>query len=207
MRCSLCVAAVTLALVALAPSRASAGLVVITSGPTVKPIGDVVDPQKRKALEAAGFPDAMVGYRYDYFGVFWVPLWTWNGSYCVYAGQLRPRPLKPEEAAELLGKNVNELEKPFSYRYPPGLLVLGGILLISIPAGLMKRRGEVKTHAMMADPRYQHALQLYRQGSQNEAAFEEAVLSLEREGIPRNEAIRNLRALLAHLSQREQQTA
>src|SRR4051812_38547588 len=201
----------------LTAGRSEAGLIVITSGTTIKHIGEITEEKRQEMRKgprqvgqlgprAALMTDPQVGFRYQSFDVFWIPLWTWNGSYCLYQGRTEA-PIPPEKAADYLGRSVDELHKPFAYRYPPGLLILGGILLISIPAGLLKRRGEVKTHALLADPRYQQALQMYRQGAQSEAAFEDAVLSLEREGISRNEAVRNLRALLAHLAQKEQQIA
>jgi len=111
-------AVVVLGYVLLSPAEASAkGLVFVTWGDTISHVGDVplADRQDLGANR--------VGYKYRYFGVFWVNLWIWGGEYCVYEGK-RYRAIPRAEAARLLGKTDAELGIPFLYRFPLGCLIL-----------------------------------------------------------------------------------
>src|SRR5262245_16920122 len=92
-----------LAAALLAPSRADAGLLVVTSGPTVKHLGEIADAHKREGLRDKGFTHAAIGFRYHQFGLFWLEFWTWDGGYCVYEGRLTVR-ITREQAAELMGR-------------------------------------------------------------------------------------------------------
>jgi hypothetical protein len=59
----------------LSPSAASAkGIVLITWGETISHVGDA-SPQARQMLGTR-----QVGYKYGYFGVFWLDLWTHGGT-------------------------------------------------------------------------------------------------------------------------------
>src|SRR5688500_11451708 len=88
-----------LAIAVAVPSRTSAGIVMITAGPTIKHIGDVPAAQLRSAqntereanikrgridLLGKGMTRPAVGFRYNYFGIFWVEFWTWGGEFCLY---------------------------------------------------------------------------------------------------------------------------
>ena len=87
-----------------------------------------------------------MGYKYGYFGVFWIDLWTWGGEYCVYEGN-RYRPIQPAEAALLVGKQQRELSTPPGYRFPLGWLILGPLIVIWIIATLgSQRAGARHTH-------------------------------------------------------------
>lgn len=195
------------------PARSEAGLVVFTHGPTIRHIAELNAAQQDAARRLippdfaplrrvqpdqnnVGMANPALGFRYDYIGAFWIEVWTWNGTYCLYEGR-RARPIPPAQAAELLGVSVDELPKPFAYRFPPGLLAIGGLILLSTAGRLLRQRRQQRLETAQGDPRYQQALQLYQQGRQTEDAFEEAVVYLEREGIPRGEAMKTLRALLA----------
>jgi hypothetical protein len=62
-----------------------------------------------------------VGYKYRRCAFFWLDLWTWGGTYCVYEELTQKyKPIDTAEAARLLGKNVSELETPSGYRFPRG---------------------------------------------------------------------------------------
>lgn len=119
--------ALVLAAVALSPGQASAkrGIVLITTGETITHVGDVSGSSKLPANVNK------VGYRYNYYGIFWIDFWTSDGTYCVYEGE-QSRSITPSEAALLLGKKESDLSRPFLYRYPLGLLIVGGLAVLGI---------------------------------------------------------------------------
>src|SRR5262249_61358690 len=88
------------------PTRASAkGIILITHGDTVKEYGPIVDREgKAWAAAQTGRTDLTVGFAYDYFGVFWIDLWTWGGKYVVYSDK-QGWEIPEETAAKLLGKS------------------------------------------------------------------------------------------------------
>src|SRR5947209_20527947 len=64
------------------------GFVLVTQGDTISHLGDC-PPQ-----EIPGKPwerprrCSRVGYKYCYWGAFWLDLWTWGGEYCLYDGKM-----------------------------------------------------------------------------------------------------------------------
>jgi len=76
-----------LAALLLIPTHAEAGrgIVIINHGEDIKEIGAVVDEHAADVREATG-ADPAVGFIHDGFGLFWLNIWTWNGRYCLYAG-------------------------------------------------------------------------------------------------------------------------
>jgi hypothetical protein len=226
-----------LAVVLWSPARTQAGILMFTSGPTVKHLGHVVNKNALKDLDLKQMPDGFsVGYKYNYAGLFWIEFWTWGGTYCVYEDIRRTFPVTEEQAAALLGLEVKQLEKPFVYKYPPGLLVIAGLILLRLPFMIANRRGSNRMRALFADGGYRHALSIidrHEARRQQELAqweeaarqarlanqpispkpappvmdvgFEEAVITLVREGYPREEVERNLRAMLAYRAEHQQQ--
>lgn len=124
---SLSVPALALTGVALASTEAHAGkgIVLITHGESVLHYADLEGDAKAFAAESTGH-EVKVGYLYSHFGVFWLDLWTWGGEYCLYNGD-NVWTLTPEEAAGLLGVQVDGLGKPLLYRVPLGILILLGL--------------------------------------------------------------------------------
>src|SRR5437667_25085 len=88
-------AGVVVASALLSPNEARAYL--FTWGESISHIGDssVKTPQNPGVTK--------VGYKFSYFGVFWLDLWTSGGTYCVYEGN-HYNAIQPAEAAHLLGK-------------------------------------------------------------------------------------------------------
>ncbi len=73
-----------------------------------------------------------VGYKYSHVAVLGLNLWAWDGTYCVYQRfEHKYVPITSAKAAEFLGKKEEDLQPPFEYRYPPGLLVFGPILALA----------------------------------------------------------------------------
>jgi hypothetical protein len=209
----------------LSPSTASAkGIVLITWGETISHVGDVSSPNNQDP------GPIKIGYKSSYFGVFWIDLWTWGGTYCVYDGK-RYGPLQPAEAARLLGKQESDLSTPFLYRFPLGLLILGPLIVLGIIFAAVEKKGSGNEITLLfQDARYQKALavlsdQYGTQPAVTEAtqagesqtttdndsrwkvAFEAGVQHLVGAGIPREEAERNLATMIQVLAQVQQQEA
>lgn len=127
----------------LSPGRASAkGIILITHGDTINRVAEVKDPHLLQLLRKTGeWKNPAVGYKYSYFGIFWLDLWTWGGEYCIYEDK-KYDPLTPELAALAAGVSESELKKPFLYRFPLGLTILVGIVALAAPLAWLRRRRE-----------------------------------------------------------------
>ncbi len=153
--------AAVLAYFFLAPSEAGAKIMLITTGDTVTPLGKVQFPPKSEThltgkqkgkntkgtvqpaeLEGElGMAGLEVGYHWSYGGLFWIDFWTWGGEYCVMVGEKQAVIITPEQAAKLLGRD-SPPSRPLLYKFPLGLLILGGIAVVVIAAKLLGGRGE-----------------------------------------------------------------
>jgi hypothetical protein len=151
----------------LSPSEVSArGIVLVTWGETISHVGEA-SPQAGNMHGSN-----KVGYKYGYWGVFWVDLWTHGGTYCIYEGK-RYNPISPAEAARLLGRSEDELSTPFLYRIPLGWLIFGPLIVIGIIAAVREKGSGNEIALLFEDPRYQKALEvLNEQYSKPPAAAE-----------------------------------
>jgi hypothetical protein len=217
--------------VLLSPSEASAKIL-ITRGDVIKHIGNVAE-QQRQFLAPAVRNQVAVGFKYSYFGIFWLDLWTWGGEYCIYQGD-KYEPLTPTQAAILLNTSESELSTPFLYKCPLGLAIVVVAIAVIVPVTLVqkqraKRRFEEHVRDLFQDERYQKALDVMaeeakkqeaaRAQAETEAAggtgteepppadggFEAAVQHLISKGVPREEAEANLRLMLSVLEASDQQ--
>jgi hypothetical protein len=217
-------AGILVAYALLSPSTASAkGFVLVTWGETISHVGDVSSPNKQNP------GPNKIGYKSSYFGVFWIDLWTWGGTYCVYEGK-RYGPIQPAEAARLLSKQESELSTPFLYRVPLGWLIFGPLIVIGIIFAALDKGSGNEIALLFQDARYQKALEVLNEqyGKQPAAtaatqavelqtttddesrwrvAFEAGVQHLIGVGIPREEAERNLATMIQVLAQSQQQEA
>lgn len=145
----------------LIPRRSEAKIpFLITYGDSISQLGPLpVD--KKEVLEKVTRPGAEVGYKYSYFGLFFLDLWTWGGEYCLFH-EKSFWSLKPEQAAELLNVPVEKLPKPFFYRFPSllSVLVLGILGLILL--GRFIKTDEEEAVELMKDERYREALELFK---------------------------------------------
>jgi hypothetical protein len=127
----------------VAHSEAKAGII-ITWGETISPIG-VSRPQDNPTHQRV-----YVGFKYKYSGVFWLDLWTSDGTYCIYEGK-KYYPIPAAEAARLISIPESELTKPFLYQVPLGWLVLGvpiaGFIALFARACALDRKAIRKRHA------------------------------------------------------------
>ncbi|MEM7152653.1 MAG: hypothetical protein AAF799_07415 [Myxococcota bacterium] len=187
------------------------GLVLITSGDSITHVADL-DPEVAKALEEEIGPGVAVGYKYEQFGLFFVELWSWDGEFVLYRDDefWTGEPAKIAEAAGV--SSIDELKKPFTYTVPPGLIVIGvlvvGFIVFSLVSGGDDDEDEDEdeaasidpNHPLAADPRYQQALALYNNNvvAPHEQRLEWAVAHLTAQGIPDPEARANLLQLMGH---------
>jgi hypothetical protein len=84
--------------------------------------------------------DVVVGYRCQHFGLFWLPLWTWDGDFCIYsedknAAEVMP----PEQIALITGVPVEKIKKPFLYTFPLGLIIILCIVALVVVAKVVGR--------------------------------------------------------------------
>lgn len=199
----------------LSPSEAK-GCVVTTWGDTISHVGEASPQAKHKHASNR------VGYKYSYFGVFWIDLWTHGGTYCVYEGKSYNE-IAPGEAALLLGKNDAEMSTPFLYRVPLGWIIFGPLIVIGIICWALETTSAKEGTPLFQDARYRKALEiLHEQYAKQPAtppvqatetqstseddirvrvAFEAGVQHLIENGIPRDEAEQNLGAMIQALPQ------
>jgi len=195
-------------LLMLQPARAEAkGFMLVTYGDSVFHVASVPEDQKT-FIRQVFKQDAKVGYHYDYFGVFWLDVWTWGGQWCLYNGN-RYWMLTPQQAAVVLKTTPDDLRKPFLYTFPLGLTIVGvlfgGLVLV---ARFVKTDDDRAVAKLQRDPRYAQAIQIFLATLPNDeanpvrrrekvlAALQSAVEYLTTQGIAREEAEKNLGQLL-----------
>jgi hypothetical protein len=217
-------AGIAVAFALLSPGEASArGFVLVTWGDTVSHVGNA-PPQAKQSHGGSN-----VGYKYHYWGIFWIDLWTSDGTYCVYEGN-RYNPISSAEAAKLLGKSESDLTTPFLYRWPLGWMIFGSLIVIGIIGSLLSKDGSDGVAALFQDPRYQQALTVLNERytasaalvaagqvgdmaapsgdeAKFQAAFQSGVEHLVKVGVAREEAERNLAVMVHVLAQSAQQEA
>jgi hypothetical protein len=215
----------TLTLATLLPSKAEArrGLVLITTGDTIKHIADVATDLQPVIREVTGSSvDYKVGYLHQRIGVFWIDLWTWGGEYVLYDESEQDLwELNAEETAALMRTTPDKLSAPLFYSFPPGLLALGVIGAVCVGlntfAGKTDPQEDEHVDTLLSDSRYEEALVAIvdhynlKQMAANEEAesgvasqqtfeddavvFDHAVQKLVEQGIDYNDAFCNLNLL------------
>jgi len=204
-------------------AHARRGLMLITTGNTVKHVGDVLPDMKESVREGTGqAEDLKVGYLHDRFGLFWVDIWTWNGQYVLYNSSDDVWELDDEQAASVMGVTGSQLKKPFFYTVPPGLVaicILGSVWGYTASRQRKRHKAErAELEEAASDPRFQRALAIIAESSKqaaegvapgggegdaaklaagHQAAYDRAVQTLVEQGIPREDADRKLWMLLS----------
>lgn len=152
-----------------APRRSEAKIpFLISYGDSISQLAPL-PADKKEILEKATRAGVEIGYKYSYFGLFFLDLWTWGGEYCL-VHEKSFWSLKPEQAATLLGVEVEKLPKPFFYRFPSllSLLVLG--ILGLLVASRFIKTDEEEAAELLKDERYREALELFRKKWNEESA-------------------------------------
>ena len=195
----LALATVFLGILGTANVAEAKGFMLITYGDDITHVADL-------PADAGAEPGLAVGYKYSSFGVFWLDIWRWGGEFVVYKGDnyqsFKDAGVTVKEMSEVVG---TELNKPWSYRLPPGLIIL--ILLVGgyIAYTVVTSRKEARIRALIHDDRYQHAIGMLVPDDKGEAkTFDEAVQYLVDQRIQQEEARRNLAAMLEMMTQGEE---
>ncbi len=145
----------------MTPTQSEAKILLITRGDTISDLGRIA------GVHGNDLPaGARVGYKYSYIGVFWLDLWRYDGTFCIHDGNDRFDPISKTEGAQLLGTQESDLSEPFWYHFPPGLVIIGAIILIAVPAAYIGKAKQREMNSLMRDPRYQQALVLFVEKSQ-----------------------------------------
>jgi len=204
-------------LVLLPQSEAQArrGIVVVTSGDSITHVADL-DPAVADEIEAEAGSGIAVGFKYEQFGLFWLEVWCWDGEYVLFRGE-EYWDLPPDELMAAAGvTSFDELPKPWSYTFPPGLIAVGVLGIGFVIVALVSKgdddddddaedEDEPEVHdavhaaaALNADPRYQQALQLYNAHptAPPEQRVQWAVAKLAEFGVPDHEARHNMAIVL-----------
>lgn len=133
------------ALLALAsPARAMAlrGFVIFGGGETIAHYAAAdLSGDPELAAEVA-FDDPALGYKYEYFSLFFLDLWTGGGEIVLYdQSSDRYVPLSDQSLLELTGRTPDSFGTPFLYRVPLGWLLLAiALALIGITTWRRMRR-------------------------------------------------------------------
>jgi hypothetical protein len=130
------------------------GIILITHGDRINHTSEVTPAVWQAA--AGKLPARNVGYKYSYFGIFWVDLWTWGGTWCLYKGN-QYWPLTAEQAALFLGKSEKDLSRPFLYLCPLGLDIIVPLIVLGLVVKVFRR----PPPNLLADERYRAALDIF----------------------------------------------
>ena len=183
-------------------------------GETISHVRDLPSEVKQEARQELG-RDVAVGFKYNRFHIFWLDIWTWGGSHVLYSGDDFWEPT-PTGWKELLGgEGSASLGKPFLYRFPLGLTLLGSVVVVAVLGKTIGSRlfpsEETCVRRLLKDKRYREAVRRYEQkvsppgglsrieGSEEgdpKAAFAGAVEYLRSQGVPTAEAEENLLLIL-----------
>jgi hypothetical protein len=218
MKALLYLGRVLLVLVAVAifPGKAEAKRIPIFFGwgDKISHVRDLPSDVRQQARQELG-RDVAVGFKYSRFHIFWLDIWTWGGSHVLYSGDNYSEPT-PADWKEILGGEGREsLGKPFLYRFPLGLTILGCVVVVAVLGKTIGSRlfpsEETRVRRLLKDERYRQAVRTYEnivsppgglsriEGSQEgdpQVAFASAVESLRAQGVPAAEAEENLLLIL-----------
>lgn len=106
------------------------GFIAVGAGETLDHLASF-DVQTRERLQAEiGFTEPAVGLKYEYFSLFFLKVWTWEGDVVIYEeGEDTYIDVTPDELREYTGRSSDDFSRPFLYRFPLGQLVLFSGLL------------------------------------------------------------------------------
>ena len=114
--------------------------------------------------------------------------------------------MEDAELQKLLGDEAyGALVVPWTYHYPPGALILAGVCILGCLYRICEVRAERAAAMIASDPKYQRALEIYKQNLSDDheagstelkAAISAGVGFLVAQGIPEDRATRNFLSLL-----------
>lgn len=109
-------------------------------------ISHVVDADLSSDPELAatlGFDAPAIGYKYEYFSLFFIDFWTGGGVLVLYdqSGD-RYVPLRDDLCQQLTGRSPDSFGSPFLYKVPLGWIVLG-VLAAMVGVSMWRRMREL----------------------------------------------------------------
>lgn len=182
-------------------AHARRGLMVINTGEDAMSIREVPAEVQAELGLPAGSSSLQVGIKYSRFGVFFLDIARWNSEFCLFteeADGFSYEPATPAQIAESTGIPEAEIKRPIRYYLPPGGVLIGLVLAVGVPFVMLSSRADAKRkEALMADPRYQSAVNLFHTHGHltPEQRLAEATNYLASAGIPPQEAHENLKFL------------
>lgn len=205
------------------------GFFLITHGDAVSKLADLTPEQQSLAKEGTAGAETYVALRYQQFGIWFLELWSWDGDVVLYDERGKQYwDLDDEGLKYITGKVKADFGKPLTYTFPPGLIALvvgaGGVYGV---AAYRKWAQAKQLRELMADPRYHRAAELVQQYYERKAAqlkpetdeedpdgeesdepeidldtssTDEALRYLVSQGVPREQAARNLALVLNQMA-------
>ena len=112
------------------------------AGETISHRADFNPEGKSLVQEETGFVDPAVGFKYEYFSLFFLDLWTGAGEIVVYEkeGGDRYVEMTDEQLHALTGQSPDAFGTPFGYRFPLGWFVVLGVLSAAVFATWRRMR-------------------------------------------------------------------
>ncbi|MGE3818723.1 MAG: hypothetical protein AB7I30_04760 [Isosphaeraceae bacterium] len=207
-----------LGLICLAAPRAAEArgripiIIYWSQGETIEHLKDL-EPSIRQELAQVIGHEVAVGYHYKCFNVYGLNLWTWDGKHVLFQGDHYWIPPNEEAWNDLVGVGgVDALGKPIWYRFPAGLSLAGGLIGLTILAGLAFPSNATKAQRLMKKEPYQEAWRVFVEKMTippqpddapppdhvaiYEKAFQAAVGRLQDHGIPHDQAEANFETLI-----------
>src|SRR5688572_23360234 len=130
-------------------------------GEQIAHLCDLPGEVEKQVCKELGVDDVAVGFFYKKFHIFWVDAWTWGGSRVLFKGN-QYWTLPPEAWEATLGKEASEsLSKPFLYRFPPCMMLIGSLLLLGVSKSALLPSIATRVRRLLKDHRYQEALAIY----------------------------------------------
>ncbi|MFK7986234.1 MAG: hypothetical protein AB8I08_09395 [Sandaracinaceae bacterium] len=107
------------------------GLVLFGAGETISHVARL-DLSNAPAFEAElGAESPSLGYKSEYFSVFFLDVWTGGAELVLYdeVDDQRYLPLSRAQVEELTGREASSFSPPFLYQVPLGWIVYGGLFI------------------------------------------------------------------------------
>jgi hypothetical protein len=120
-------------------------VVIYGNDETIVPIEGVHDVPADPMNPGGPLSGTRIGFFYKRFHIFWLSVWTYDGAFVRYQGD-RYLPLQPAEIAKIFGKPESQVDRPFWYHFPLGLMIIiGGVILFIVVKVLEARHGPPKS--------------------------------------------------------------
>jgi hypothetical protein len=96
---------------------------------SIRPVGLVLPDRYDLARRLTNAGAVEVGFVWQEWTVAGLPVWRWNGRYCLFMDE-RFWAVPPAQAATLLGASADDLKPPLGYWLPSGLVAGASLTLL-----------------------------------------------------------------------------